>query len=79
MTLISALKNMTPTSSLGMSNSSIASAASSFGMQSSNKSAGLLDCVGGLLSGIHVDANVDANVNLAGCNILTAHIDAHVN
>ncbi|GAM24840.1 hypothetical protein SAMD00019534_080150 [Acytostelium subglobosum LB1] len=79
MTLISALKNMTPTSSLGMSNSSIASASSSFGTQSSNKNACLLGCVGGLLSGLHVDANVDANVNLGGCNIITAHIDAHVN
>ncbi|GAM24823.1 hypothetical protein SAMD00019534_079980 [Acytostelium subglobosum LB1] len=79
MTLIAAMKNMTPTASMGMSKSSIASSSMSYGMQGANSNAGLLDGLTGCLSNLHVNVNADVDLNLLGCDLLTAHVCVTIN
>ncbi|GAM21454.1 hypothetical protein SAMD00019534_046290 [Acytostelium subglobosum LB1] len=77
MTLIAAMKNMNPSSSMGMSKSTIAGASFGSAMQSSNQNASLLGCLP-CLPDLHVNVDVDINVNLGGCSLINACIKANI-
>ncbi|GAM26412.1 hypothetical protein SAMD00019534_095880 [Acytostelium subglobosum LB1] len=79
MTLIAAMKNLTPSaSSMGMSKSSVAGGSYGGAMQGANRSAGLFGC-GPCLPDIHVNVDVDVHINLSGCSNIDACIHANIN
>ncbi|GAM23231.1 hypothetical protein SAMD00019534_064060 [Acytostelium subglobosum LB1] len=78
MTIIAAMKNLTPTaSSMGMSNAIIGSSSSGVTMQGSNKSANLLGCLP-CLPDLHINADVHINVTVNGCTVVDTCVKANI-
>ncbi|GAM24841.1 hypothetical protein SAMD00019534_080160 [Acytostelium subglobosum LB1] len=75
MTILATLKNMNPSASLAKSGASFSGSSASGASQGSSQSA----CWNPCFPGIHIDANVDIDINLGRCNLLDAHISANIN
>ncbi|GAM27828.1 hypothetical protein SAMD00019534_110040 [Acytostelium subglobosum LB1] len=75
MTILATLKNMNPSSSLAKSGASFSSSSAGGSSQGSSSTA----CWNPCFPGIHIDANIDIDINLGRCNLIDAHINANIN